>query len=235
MKNKTITTNYLLIVLLGLGVSGTSHAAILAFDGGYSNNTAVSSLVSGTYGSDISSNSTEFVTTDSFGATPNINLLWDAGSDFEFHSDTRWQAIGDQSGTESPLAILQLNQNQSDRTITFTPDTGYAVEFGSVDFGFGTGMNAADSVGTVDIITDFGLGTQSTVMTVSTATLARGSAETLDLSFTGAVDEVYTLQFTSSVNENWGAIDDLSFGQIPEPSTALLGALGLLALLRRRR
>jgi hypothetical protein len=31
------------------------------------------------------------------------------------------------------------------------------------------------------------------------------------------------------------AIDNLSFTAIPEPSTALLGALGLLALLRRRR
>ena len=177
------------------------------------------------------------MTTDSLGATPNINLSWGTGAAFEYHNSSIWNAVEDQSGAETDTNIVQLNMSKGTRTITFTPDAGFGVKFGSVDFGIAS-SNGNDGVFTVDIITDFGLGTETTEKTVSTASLTRDEAATLNLSFTGAVDEVYTLQFANNGGDNYGALDDLSFGQVPEPS-----AFGLLAgmfgftwvMLRRRR
>ena len=52
-----------------------------------------------------------------------------------------------------------------------------------------------------------------------------------DLTF-GANDGYINMEATGNVNSYY---DNLSIQTIPEPSTALLGGLGLLALLRRRR
>jgi uncharacterized protein (TIGR03382 family) len=44
------------------------------------------------------------------------------------------------------------------------------------------------------------------------------------------------LRFESNAGlDEYAAVDDVTLTVIPEPSAALLGGLGLLALLRRRR
>lgn len=216
-------------VALVASVGGNANATTLTFNAGASNNTAVGS----SYGTDNTADNVEFITSDGSGTTPNIALLW-PGAALEFHSDTRWADIEEVSNDDPDTHILQMNQSQSNRTIQFTPDAGWSVLFNSVDFGFGTGMSAASSIGTVTITRDFD---SSVVKTVSTGTLNKGTATTLDLTYTGLVGESYTLEFTSSVSENWGAIDDLSFSQtaVPEPSSAALLGLGGLALILRRR
>lgn len=53
-----------------------------------------------------------------------------------------------------------------------------------------------------------------------------------------AVSDVRYIRFTDITNHGDGsylAFSEIRFGAIPEPSAALLGGLGLLALLRRRR
>lgn len=53
-----------------------------------------------------------------------------------------------------------------------------------------------------------------------------------------AVSDVRYIRFTGITNHgdgNYLAFSEIRFGAIPEPSAALLGGLGLLALLRRRR
>ncbi|MDP0490236.1 MAG: PEP-CTERM sorting domain-containing protein [Verrucomicrobiota bacterium JB023] len=62
-----------------------------------------------------------------------------------------------------------------------------------------------------------------------------------DLAITSGASDLASIQFFSSHNssvnnQNKGLwLDDITVTQIPEPSTALLGGMGLLALLRRRR
>ena len=62
------------------------------------------------------------------------------------------------------------------------------------------------------------------------------------MNFTGDIGTAYRLDLVrlNSDTTNTGSrvdigIDNLSFDQVPEPSSALLGGLGLLTILRRNR
>jgi hypothetical protein len=68
-----------------------------------------------------------------------------------------------------------------------------------------------------------------------TVTWYDGTASGTDLgSYTYLVDRSFDA-IGFSQGGTTGSVDDLTFSQIPEPSAALLGGLGLLCLLRRRR
>ena len=106
---------------------------------------------------------------------------------------------------------------------------------------------------TAGLVTHFGLTlrdyTSTGGNTTLTATFSGGGTETFTTSTLGyyfvgfaaptgqgiislALSENYE---TADGGSSFGSYDDVSFVAIPEPSAALLGGLGLLALLRRRR
>jgi hypothetical protein len=95
-------------------------------------------------------------------------------------------------------------------TLDFTPLGGYngTSNFGTATFGANTGVG--------DTYEEFG----------SSVFSANASIGSLLLSWAGS---------STDGNVTGGGFSNLTLSQIPEPSAALLGSLGLLALLRRRR
>ncbi|MFK7850806.1 MAG: PEP-CTERM sorting domain-containing protein [Akkermansiaceae bacterium] len=220
-------------IALVLSIAGSTRAAVLTFDAGFSNNTDVN----GNYGSNIVGNSTEFITTDPLGAAPNIALTWPTANQFEFHGGNNWEEVENVTVTgDGSDHTVQVNNSVSGRTVTFTPDAGFGVIFGSVDYGIASDLGGTTPNTVTFEIRDSG---NSLVKMATSSALLPGQAETVDLSYTGAIGESYTLEVLSNSVANWGAIDDLTFGQsatvIPEPSsTALLGLSSLALILRRR-
>lgn len=220
--------------VLALGAT-SSQAAVLTFDAGFANNVDVT----GNYGSNVTTtglNGREFIISDSLGATPNITLTWPTAAQFEWHSGANWEEVEDVTVTgDGGDHTLQVNNSVSTRTITFTPDAGFAVVFGSVDYGIASDLGGTNTnVGTFTITR---VSDSVVVKTATSSALLPAEAETVDLSYTGAIGESYILELLDNGAANWGAIDDLTFGQaVPEPgSLALLGLGGLLIASRRRR
>jgi len=146
----------------------------------------------------------------------------------------------DTNGTAQDWLIIG-NNNRS--VVTFILDTvanplGYTIS--QIDFFHGWADNGRDAmdfkiqysmVGAPGTFLDYGTSTYFdpasnygiSRITDSTGTIATGVA---------------ALRFSApTVKNNWGGISEIDvFGvAIPEPSSALLGSLGMLALLRRRR
>ncbi len=55
-----------------------------------------------------------------------------------------------------------------------------------------------------------------------------------DLSLVGGTDD-FLVEFETTISAGSAGLREISFDAVPEPSTALLGGLSLLSLLRRRR
>jgi hypothetical protein len=211
-----------------------ASASTLAFTGGGGNNADIGA----TYGTDIAANSTEFVTTDGSGTTPNIALAWIQNSlpsndaIWEFHNG--WS--GSLDGTAAQMD-LDSPQTVTAPTIDFTPDAGFGVVLNSVDIGMYTSVGAGTIAWTVNVerVSD-----NVNVFTHTTAALGANASESVDIDFTGDLGVAYRLEFAGGGGSFEGAIDNLSFSQttvqIPEPSsTALIGLGGLALILRRRR
>jgi hypothetical protein len=209
-------------------------ATTLTFTGNITNNE-----LPATYGSDNTTNDTEFVTSDGSGATENIGLTWapvntvstTGFNSWEFHNHTVFSAIG--------TSVAQLDNNSDPAnplsTITFTPDAGFAMVLNSLRIGHATDMTAPAYAWTLtvertsdDVVVD----------TKTTAVMAAGDAETVNFNFTGDLGVEYRLVFDDGGAQTFnGGISALSFSQaVPEPSsTALLGLGGLALILRRRK
>lgn len=218
-------------ILLASATAG--HATIVGFGQLGGSNTTVPA--------DLASNATAdgngFVVSN--GTTPNVSLTWDAA--WDIHTSNFFTGVenltvggGDWDNEGGIPRIGQLDVGT--HSIGFTVDTGYALVLNSFDFGHTT-----ETAGTTqwDItLTNAAMATvwsQSLTLDNSLST----TNVTVTPNFTGALGEDYTLTFTRTA-ETYGsngrhALDNLSFSQVPEPSSMALLGLGAVALTARRR
>lgn len=140
-------------------------------------------------------------------------------------------------------------KNNSTVSLTMTNNTGSAYSIDSLHWDLGV-RNTSLNAFTVTYVSG-GLGPASTVIDTKTGLAAQGSGSLFDaydydytlssfLADTTLEDgesAVFTFAFSGGSNNNSSIFDNIAFQGtlIPEPSSALLGGLGLLALLRRRR
>lgn len=227
-----------LLTLLGILLGGTTlgHATVIGFGNlGGSNTTVPSSL-----GSNAMADGNGYVVSN--GATPNIAVTWQ--SNWDIHTSPQFAALEsmtvgggawDNEGDEPRVAQL----DEGSHTIGFTSEAGFGLLLNSFDFG-----QTAESAGvsTWDLtLTDSALATVwSQSVTLDNLDGTVSSIFTIAPAFVGVAGESYTLSFnrTSATGPADGrvAIDNLSFNQIPEPSSVfLLGFAGVACLARRRK
>lgn len=165
--------------------------------------------------------------------TATINLLGFTG-DINNFAGTTENAVGtDESGASLSLVGEDGNASHIDVSFATIGLTDIVMTFATR--GTGTGYNSGLWSYSVDnvVFTDTGAGNTTT----NTATWL---TRTVDLTSITAAEDVanLTLRYTVDGATSGGGnnrLDNVQINAIPEPSTALLGGLGLLALLRRRR
>lgn len=215
---------------VGLGVVGftalnSANATTQITFGGFPTNNVDISSISG-YGSNVSANSADY--TVSLGATgvtgtPNIALTWGVG----YQTYTQWDGRGN-------VAQLDYNAQPGTISLTLTPTAGNGVlinSFALDEWSGGGNMNVNwsvfDGVGTLASgVWTRSTGGRDTILTGLTAGNVR-------------LGEVVTLSFTlNSGTTSYIAMANLTFDQVPEPSSVALGLLGLglgAAAMRRRK
>ena len=95
----------------------------------------------------------------------------------------------------------------------------------------GSGSSGVSGANAIDLVVET---TGFTVGTAAKATLSMNGVEQHVHEFTWDADGTNYLSI-ESWRDGVGVVDNFSISAIPEPTTALLGGLGMLCLLRRRR
>ncbi|MCA9232317.1 MAG: PEP-CTERM sorting domain-containing protein [Planctomycetales bacterium] len=259
MKNR-ISVTLALVALLAF-VAGSAQATTIGFVGA----AGVNADLPVGYASNIAADGAGWTTSDGTGATPDVALYWGGapdttGWDWEFHSAGTFEFVealnaGGAWDAVSPPGTNAVAQFQHQYTapheIKFSVPAGVAVILNSFDIGNATDQTLAESPYGFDIALIRDSDT-ATVWSHSTplwdATVAKGGTggireESVPVNYTGDLGESYTLRFTavygSTVTsaQTWRTgLDNLSFSQVPEPTSLALAALcGLGIVVRRRR
>jgi hypothetical protein len=115
-------------------------------------------------------------------------------------------------------------------TIVFTPDAGYNVVLTSLDINVWTDGGETKVAWSV-------VASSGTTLGSGTWTTANGAVSNYTIGITGSSSESLALNLVQTSGDgSYLAMDNLTFGQVPEPaSTGLLGALCLGAMAIRRR
>ncbi|TWT99479.1 PEP-CTERM motif protein [Botrimarina colliarenosi] len=211
-----------------LAASSVCHATVVGFGQlGGSNSTVPKNLASRA-----TADGNGFVVTN--GATPNIVLTWDANGEqnngnlgsngWDIHTSNFFQQIEnttigggawDNEGSTQRVGQLDFGLH----TIGFAADPGAQLVLNSLDFGH-TGETAGTTMWDLTL-TD----SVSNVAWSQSVTFTNGMAQTISPNFVGLAGEDYLLTFMRT-NSTYGsdgrhAIDNLSFGQIPDLSNSV--------------
>lgn len=208
--------------LMGLAaMQGAQATTQITFDGFTEDNIDISSLAG--FGSNVTGSDANYSVSLGVGGvvgTPDITLTWGVG----YQTYTGWDSRGN---------VAQLDFNAAtDIDLTFTPNAGTGVLLDSFDLDEWAGGGDTSVSWSV-------LGSQGTLANGTWLSSEPGGRMQI---LTGLTDgdvtlgESITLRF--SLNQgapSYLALDNLTFQQVPEPSTIALGLLGLGALALRRR
>lgn len=166
-------------------------------------------------------------TTQGTGGNP-VGFAWDNGSN------------GDTAFEGSVVGRLQSDTTPSFFTISVADNVTWTLD--TISFAY-RGATGSDTNRQLTITASVGGGSPVAVYTSASGLVGRNSTPnwagarnptiSLGSAFQGLSDT--TVQFNFSTSGGGLDIDAIEITAIPEPSAALLGGLGLLALLRRRR
>jgi hypothetical protein len=204
----------------GLGlVCGVKADTTITFEGFSGDNVPIGSI-SG-YGDNVTLPSTDYVISGL--GTPDITLDWVGTWD----TYTRWNDRG---------SVAQSDFNGGPNvSILFTPSAAFAVRLSSFFLDEWAGGGAGNITWTVTGLNSGALA--SGVWTMGDA----GGRSLVSPGITGQLGEglILNLQLNSGAG-SYFALDNLTFAQVPEPSTLVLGALGATtalgaAAMRRKR
>lgn len=224
-KKPAIITIGLLLATASLG-----NATIIGFGQLGGSNTTVPAAL----GSNATADGNGFVVTN--GTTPNIALVWDAN--WDIHTSGQFtnleaQTVGG-SAWDNEGSIPRVGQmDLGTHTVDFNADAGFAIVLNSFDF-----AQTPETAGTT--VWDITLrDSASTVVWSSLALSLTNTVATLTPNFTGTPGEDYKLTF-NRISETYNSngrhgLDNLSFSQVPEASSASIAGLAGMALLLRRR
>ncbi|RFC50523.1 MAG: PEP-CTERM motif-containing protein [Verrucomicrobia bacterium] len=199
-----------------------AHATtVITFDGFSSNNADIAAIAG--FGDNIVANSPSFSVSQGLlvSGTPGISLDWlTAGWD----TYTGWNGRG---------SVAQIDFNGIPTiSILFTPTPDSAVVVKAFDLDEWAGGGAGSINWNVS-------GSSSGILASGNWTKTNaGGRDTIALpaSSAGLLGEPVTLSFTLlSGASSYFALDNLTFDQVPEPSSAMLAGLGLGAAIMRRR
>lgn len=226
--------HHIFISAAALIATGTLHSATVIHNEGFtSDNLALPS--SPNYGTNVVGSDVNWVAGSgawNFVGTPDIQLIWD----------------GESGGANGTGLDTYLNWNGRTNVVQFDGTNGGTANFfitfipGSGTVGIAIDSFALDAwAGGGDMAVDWSIldGSKSGITLVSgTWTKDNGGGrDTISPGFTGELGQTLVLQFTRiSGSSDYLAMDDLTFDQIPEPSS--LAAIGLsfcLLSLKRRR
>jgi len=221
------------LVLPGLPAAGST---VITFAGGTTN-----AAVANTFADNVPNAGGVTGTTVTLGqGTPNIDLTWSATGT---GTNVRWEYYTDSVWTGGVGQLNTANVGNA-FSVTFTPQSGFGVKIESFNF-FSYYASATDASTTNGQFSfDWSVvrtSDSATVASGSTGLFTGGSASpTINVSYTAPDSGAYSLVLTRTGGLGGNAniaVDNITFSQlaVPEPSSALIGSLGALALLRRRR
>lgn len=153
------------------------------------------------------------------------------------------------SGADTAARSLLVNNTKNSFTLTLTNNTGFSYSIDTLRFDYFVRNTSPRDISVV--YTSGGLGTVGTTIAAVNNSPDFGSVSTADATdydyslsslltdtiLSDGESAVFTFTVSDNGNTNSSSFDNIAFegSPIPEPSAALLGGLGLLALLRRRR
>ena len=208
---------------LGLGAASSFGETVITFEGFTTDNIDIQGIPG--YGDNVSSGSADWTVragrTGVVG-TPGITIDW-LGSGWQTY--TAWDGRGNVAQTDfNAASVLSL---------VFTPSEFSAVHLNSFQLDEWAGGGAG--------VIEWTIGSARGVLASGSWDMTdAGGRKTVTPSFTGLLGETLSLDFTlGSGLPSYFALDNLTFDQVPEPSTWALGALGAAGLgaaaMRRRR
>jgi hypothetical protein len=253
MQMKTLTAISMPALLLAL--TGSAQATTVGFVGAAANNVDIPV----NYASNVVADGAGWTVSDGTGATPDVTLNWGGGGaggtgwDWEAHNASSFHFIdalnagGAWDAANPPLtnAVAQLQDRQIGYIqLQFQVTPGVALVLNSFDLG-----NATDQIPAegpygfdIDLIKDSDASvvwSHSTPLWDVEAVPRIAREESIAVGYTGDLGESYTLRFIRTGGGSGviyrSGLDNLSFGQVPEPASLALLSLGVVALASRRR
>lgn len=216
--------NSILIAAMSFGIAASSSAAIVIANSASasfadSNGTTAANMIDGKLAVDSASFTLGTYTT----LTEANKTTLVSNSGYGFVGSAGGQFIGDHTNGQTV-------------TFTFTDQTIGEVLLWNYSQ---NAVRGIDSITMVEVMTD-GVTWVDQNLTFTLLDAGTAGFKSQSLSLGGAITGVDGIRLTlaqgdTGGGETAGGFDEVAFSSIPEPSSALLGGLGLLALLRRRR